>query len=51
MLLLDLAVPRDIAADVAELADVFLYTVDDLERAIEEAMERREPEAEPIAAE
>lgn len=36
MLLLDLAVPRDIASDVAELKDVFLYTVDDLERAIEE---------------
>jgi glutamyl-tRNA reductase len=36
MLLLDLAVPRDIASDVADLKDVFLYTVDDLERAIEE---------------
>lgn len=36
MLLLDLAVPRDIAPDVAELKDTFLYTVDDLERAIED---------------
>src|SRR5688572_14148489 len=36
MLLLDLAVPRDISADVADLKDVFLYTVDDLERAIED---------------
>jgi glutamyl-tRNA reductase len=36
MLLLDLAVPRDIASDVATLPDVFLYTVDDLERAIED---------------
>ncbi len=36
MLLLDLAVPRDIASDVAELKDIFLYTVDDLERAIED---------------
>ena len=36
MLLLDLAVPRDIASDVAALDDVFLYTVDDLERAIED---------------
>ena len=35
MFLLDLAVPRDIAADVAELADVYLYTVDDLEQVIE----------------
>lgn len=36
MLLLDLAVPRDIAADVAGIDDVFLYTVDDLDRAIED---------------
>ena len=36
MLLLDLAVPRDVAEDVASLRDVFLYTVDDLERAIED---------------
>jgi glutamyl-tRNA reductase len=36
MLLLDLAVPRDIASDVADLKDIFLYTVDDLERAIED---------------
>ena len=34
--LLDLAVPRDIAADVAELSDVYLYTVDDLEQVIED---------------
>ena len=36
MFLLDLAVPRDIAEDVATLADVYLYTVDDLEQVIEE---------------
>ena len=36
MLLIDLAVPRDIAGDVAQLRDVFLYTVDDLERSIED---------------
>ncbi|WP_101925236.1 MULTISPECIES: glutamyl-tRNA reductase [Luteimonas] len=36
MLLMDLAVPRDIAADVASLDDVFLYTVDDLERTIDD---------------
>ncbi len=50
MLLLDLAVPRDIAADVAELKDVFLYTVDDLERAIEDNRRgRREAAAEAEA--
>lgn len=36
MFLLDLAVPRDIAQDVAELPDVYLYTVDDLEQVIED---------------
>ena len=41
MLLLDLAVPRDIAADVATLKDAFLYTVDDLERAIEDNRQSR----------
>ena len=30
MLLLDLAVPRDIAPTSAELRDVFVHTVDDL---------------------
>jgi len=35
MFLLDLAVPRDIAEDVATLQDVFLYTVDDLDQVIE----------------
>ena len=32
MFMVDLAVPRDIEAEVAELDDVFLYTVDDLGR-------------------
>ncbi len=41
MLLLDLAVPRDIAADVGSLRDVFLYGVDDLDRAIEDNRQSR----------
>ena len=36
MLLMDLAVPRDIEPDVATLEDAFLYTVDDLDRAVEQ---------------
>jgi glutamyl-tRNA reductase len=36
MFLLDLAVPRDIEAGVAELEDVFLYTIDDLDQVISE---------------
>ena len=35
MFLLDLAVPRDIEPSIAELRDVYLYTVDDLEQVIE----------------
>ncbi len=36
MFLLDLAVPRDIEPSIADLPDVYLYTVDDLEQVIEE---------------
>ena len=50
MLLLDLAVPRDIDADVADLQDVFLYTVDDLERAIEDNRRSRREAAEQAEA-
>ncbi len=50
MLLLDLAVPRDIAADVAELSDVFLYTVDDLERVIEDNRRGRREAADAAEA-
>ncbi len=50
MLLLDLAVPRDIDADVAQLKDAYLYTVDDLERAVEDnRRSRREAAAEAEA--
>jgi glutamyl-tRNA reductase len=50
MLLLDLAVPRDIASDVAGMRDVFLYTVDDLERAIEDNRRSRRAAAEQAEA-
>lgn len=50
MLLLDLAVPRDIAPDVAEIDDVFLYTVDDLERVIEENRRNRREAADAAEA-
>ena len=39
--MLDLAVPRDIAADVASLEDIYLSTVDDVGRSIEESMRSR----------
>ena len=41
MFLLDLAVPRDIAADVATLDDVYLYTIDDLDQVIEDSRRSR----------
>lgn len=50
MFLLDLAVPRDIAADVGELADVYLYTVDDLEQVIEENRASRREAAQQAEA-
>ena len=50
MLLLDLAVPRDIEADVATLDDVFLYTVDDLERSIEDNRRSRREAAQEAEA-
>lgn len=50
MLLLDLAVPRDIDTDVAALRDVYLYTVDDLERAIEDNRRSRREAAEQAEA-
>ena len=41
MLLLDLAVPRDIEPEVAGLKDAYLYTVDDLERSVEDNRQSR----------
>lgn len=37
----DLAVPRDVEASVAELDDVFLYTIDDLTAVIEQGLRLR----------
>lgn len=41
LLLIDIAVPRDIDADVAELEDVYLFTVDDLQSVVNENLEGR----------
>ncbi len=43
--MVDLAVPRDIEAQVGELDDVFLYTVDDLKEVIDENRRSREEAA------
>ena len=44
--MVDLAVPRDIEAEVEQLADVYLYTVDDLQHTIEQNMQSRRQAAE-----
>ena len=40
--MVDIAVPRDIEPEVGSLADVYLYTVDDLRQVIEENIRSRE---------
>ncbi|MEO6699133.1 MAG: glutamyl-tRNA reductase [Paraperlucidibaca sp.] len=45
MLLIDIAVPRDIEPSVAELDDVFLYTVDDLQSVIDTGWRNRQAAA------
>ncbi|NVJ68305.1 MAG: glutamyl-tRNA reductase [Gammaproteobacteria bacterium] len=48
--MVDLAVPRDIEASVADLDDVYLYTVDDLEGVIQDNMQARQEAAEQAEA-
>jgi glutamyl-tRNA reductase len=42
MVMVDLAVPRDIEAEVGALDDVFLYTVDDLAQVVDAGLESRQ---------
>ena len=41
----DIAVPRDIAPDVADVDDVYLYTIDDLHKVIQDGQTSREAAA------
>ncbi len=41
MLLIDLAVPRDIEAEVAAVADAYLYSIDDISEVIEDSHKSR----------
>lgn len=41
MFMVDLAVPRDIEAEVQQLKDVYLYTVDDLQNTLNQNMDSR----------
>ena len=42
IVMVDLAVPRDIEPEVGELDDIFLYTVDDLAQVVDAGMESRQ---------
>ncbi|TAK60417.1 glutamyl-tRNA reductase [Methylobacter sp.] len=46
MFMVDLAVPRDIEAEVEQLRDVYLYTIDDLQNTINQNMNSRRLAAE-----
>lgn len=53
LFIVDLAVPRDVEAEVAELSDVFLYSVDDIAEVVKDGMDARQSavkEAEVIIA-
>ncbi|HEX9810788.1 MAG TPA: glutamyl-tRNA reductase [Burkholderiales bacterium] len=41
MLLVDLAVPRDVEAEVAEIEDIYLYAIDDLKDIVQESVQSR----------
>ncbi len=45
ILMVDIAVPRDIEEEVGELDDVYLYTVDDLQEIIDEGLRSRQEAA------
>jgi glutamyl-tRNA reductase len=45
ILMIDLAVPRDIEAQVGDLRDAYLYSVDDLREIVEENLRNRRDEA------
>ena len=45
MLMIDIAVPRDIESEVGKLEDVYLYTVDDLQEIIDEGLKSRQEAA------
>ncbi|MFZ5592871.1 MAG: glutamyl-tRNA reductase [Pseudomonadota bacterium] len=45
MLMVDIAVPRDIEPEAGDLRDVYLYTVDDLQEIIQEGLKSRQEAA------
>ncbi len=48
LFLVDIAVPRDLDADISELENVFLYDIDDLQHIVDENLAERQVAAEQI---
>lgn len=48
LFLIDIAVPRDLDANISELDNVFLYDIDDLQHIVDENLEKRKIAAEQI---
>lgn len=46
MFLVDIAVPRDIHPDVGKLDDIYLYTIDDLQKVVDDNISKRNEAAE-----
>ncbi len=46
MFMVDIAVPRDIHPDVGKLGNVYLYTIDDLQKVVDENLSKRSEAAE-----
>jgi len=46
ILMIDIAVPRDIESEVGDLDDIYLYTVDDMQEIIQEGLRSRQEAAE-----
>jgi glutamyl-tRNA reductase len=50
MFLVDIAVPRDIHPDVGKLGNVYLYTIDDLQKVVDENLSKRTEAAEAASS-
>lgn len=50
LLIVDIAIPRDVEPDTAELENVFLYDIDDLRQIVDENLDKRRLEV-PVAEE